>query len=104
MGMSSVQSFSGERLRQARHRKGWTQAQLAHNANVRERQVVRWENDQHSPRFDSIVALANALGCDVDTLCAETGDNDDEEADPMADLSRALQALVRHAVKEQTAA
>jgi transcriptional regulator with XRE-family HTH domain len=87
--MEQSGSFSGSSLRQARLRKGWTQAELARRASVRERQIIRWENSQHAPRFEAMRALAAALGCDVRELCVVA--DEEEEAAPMQmDMLRAL--------------
>ena len=97
-------SFSGDRLRQARHRNGWTQAQLAHRANVRERQIIRWENNQHEPRFDAITALAAALGVDVSVLCDPSDDED--ESVPMThgrDMLKVLYTQLGAALGEKVA-
>jgi transcriptional regulator with XRE-family HTH domain len=103
--MQQFGSFSGSNLRQARLRKGWTQAELARRASVRERQIIRWENDQHSPRFDAIRALAATLGCDVRELCVPA--DEDEEAAPMpvaTDMLRALRDQLTLAIERQQVA
>jgi transcriptional regulator with XRE-family HTH domain len=90
--------FSGDRLRSARLARGLTQAELAHRAHVRERQIIRWENDQHVPRVESISTLARALKVTVAELLApepEGAEEDDVEADPVSDLLAAIRSLVR---------
>lgn len=89
--------FSGTKLKALRLARGLTQAELAHRAHVRERQIIRWENAQNVPRIGSIKALARVLKTSVDGLM-ET-DEDDEEADPVADLMNAIRALVRAEVR-----
>jgi transcriptional regulator with XRE-family HTH domain len=101
--MEQFGSFSGSNLRQARLRRGWTQAELARRASVRERQIIRWENHQNEPRFEAMVALAQALGCSVRDLCGDT--DEDEEAAPMAtDMLRALRDQLTLAIDRERVA
>lgn len=74
--------FSGSKIRQARHESGMTQAALAAAAGTRERNIIRWENDQHAPRFQHVAAIARATGKDIAFFVTadETDDEDDEEA------------------------
>jgi len=92
--------FSGAKIKQARHEKGWTQAELAYRAGVRERQVIRWENDQHEPRIDGISKIAAATGKDVGDFMADNGGAASSEDDEEAALSfgTALEALFNRAV------
>lgn len=86
--------FSGKRIRQARHEAGMTQAALATAAGTRERNIIRWENDQHSPRFEHVAAIARATGKEIGFFVADsTESEDDEEADPVGDNRDMLIAL-----------
>lgn len=75
----------GIRIREARFAAGLTQAALARAAGVSERNIVRWENDHHAPRFEHVAAIAEATGKDVDfftnVAAVADGDPDDEESD-----------------------
>ena len=71
-------AFNGDKLKALRVERGLTQAELARRAEVRERQIIRWENHQHVPRADAIVRLAKALGVSVADLLSE---DDDDEAE-----------------------
>lgn len=94
--MEAAAQFSGQKLRAQRLTQGLTQAELAHRAHVRERQIIRWENGQNSPRVESISALARVLKCKVgDLLTSDVAEDDDEESDPLAVLAHAIRALVR---------
>jgi transcriptional regulator with XRE-family HTH domain len=66
--MATVVPFSGKKLKALRLASGLTQAELAHRAHVGERQIVRWENEQHVPRLGSVKALARVLKTSVDSL------------------------------------
>jgi transcriptional regulator with XRE-family HTH domain len=69
--MATPKKFSGSNLRKLRLQNGWTQAELAERAGIRrERQIIRWENDQNEPRIETAVGLADALGVTVDELFA----------------------------------
>ncbi len=51
----------GQRIRQARMRKRWSQARLAKAANVSQPTVANWENGSHSPREAALERLSAAL-------------------------------------------
>jgi transcriptional regulator with XRE-family HTH domain len=95
--------FSGDKLRAARHARGLTQAELAHRAHVRERQIIRWENGQNVPRVGSVKALARVLGVPMTSLFSddEAGEDDvDEEGDLVAVLTRMIEVIARRAALE----
>jgi DNA-binding XRE family transcriptional regulator len=52
----------GERVREVRTAAGMTQGQLASAAGVSRLTVVRLESGEQSPRYDTLVAIAEALG------------------------------------------
>jgi transcriptional regulator with XRE-family HTH domain len=80
-------AFDGRKLKALRLGKGLTQAELAHRAHVRERQIIRWENAQHVPRVDAIKRLAKALGVSTAELLSED-DDDETEIVSIDDLIR----------------
>lgn len=92
--MTTSTKFSGSRIRQARHDAGMTQAALATAAGTRERNIIRWENDQHDPRLEHVMAIARATGKDLSFFLAELTD-DDEEPQPGGDSRQMLAALHR---------
>ena len=61
----------GERVRQARMRKGMTQAQLAKKMNVDQSCVSLWESEKTNPAKKLHKKLAKVLGCTVDELLRE---------------------------------
>lgn len=74
-----------------------TQAALARKAGISERNIVRWENEQHAPRAEHVAAIARATGRDTDYFLAEedtAASDDEEESDAVADLVRALRRVV----------
>lgn len=91
--MPVAQRFSGAKIRQARHAVGMTQAALAAAAGTRERNIIRWENGQHAPRFEHVASIAKATGKDI-AFFLEGGSEDDEESDQAA-MMRAAYHLDR---------
>ena len=81
--MLRVDEGFGRRLRKLRHDRGWTQAELGTHTEVRERQIIRWENNQHKPRYEHVAALARALGVPVAELMGDMDDEDEESALPL---------------------
>ncbi|MCB9858167.1 MAG: LexA family transcriptional regulator [Phycisphaerales bacterium] len=51
----------GERIRQLRHRRGWTQMQLSAEANVNQGYLSAIERGQRAPRAGTLKAIAVAL-------------------------------------------
>jgi transcriptional regulator with XRE-family HTH domain len=94
--MDTTREFSGSKLRALRQARGLTQAELAHRAHVRERQIIRWENEQHMPRADAVARLARALKTPVASLFSEAEDDEEEsESDLAAQLVQTIRAVVR---------
>ncbi len=69
--MTTTQKFAGSKIRAARHAAGMTQAALARAINTRERNIIRWENDQHAPRFANVAAIAEATGRPLEFFLAQ---------------------------------
>lgn len=51
-----------ERLRAERLARGWTQKELAARSGIERANIARLEAGKHSPRLDTLEALAGALG------------------------------------------
>jgi transcriptional regulator with XRE-family HTH domain len=60
----------GERIRDLRHARGWTQVELAARAGVSRQLVGAVEAGRHLPRVDAALALAHALEVAVEQLAA----------------------------------
>lgn len=58
----------GERVREARARKGWTQQQLSASSQIHYIGISRIERGVVTPATDTLVRLADSLGCSVDFL------------------------------------
>lgn len=61
----------GERIRQLRKERGWSQNDLAEKLGVDPGQISRYENGHIAPSADAIVRLAEALDVSCDYLLVE---------------------------------
>ena len=77
----------GERIKQARLNKGWTQDDLAVAAQITSAAVSRYENGQRQPRLEHLQAIANALGVSTFELTTFSPEK-------KAELERANQKLL----------
>ena len=86
----------GEKLRELREAKGWTQKVLADAAVTNQQSVGRWETGAQVPGFDAVQALCGALGvpCAVFDGCghAKVEDSRGRGRPPKADASEAKPA------------
>lgn len=92
-------SVSPLKLREARHKAGMTQAELARRVGTSERNIVRWETGKNTPRLEHVAGIADATGRNIDFFVgdssADAADEDDEEAASMAaDLFNAILRVV----------
>ncbi|MBM3942763.1 MAG: helix-turn-helix transcriptional regulator [SAR202 cluster bacterium] len=62
----------GARVRELREASGITQATLAAAAGIGRVTLVRIENGEQSPRYETLVALARVLGCQMGELVTES--------------------------------
>ncbi|MQS17237.1 helix-turn-helix transcriptional regulator [Streptomyces kaniharaensis] len=67
-----VSSFDGQRLAQARGRRGWTPSQLASQAALTVTVLNQYEAEERLPDPGTLSRLADALGCQVTDLCRPT--------------------------------
>ncbi len=70
--MQSMQTLAadtiGQRIRKARQRKGWTQAELGLRTGLRESMICKYELGYHTPSIKHLSRIADALGVSVDYL------------------------------------
>ncbi|MFD9118844.1 helix-turn-helix transcriptional regulator [Streptomyces bottropensis] len=61
--------FSGQKLKEARNKRGLTQAQVAARmGSISGLYVSYWENDRHAPNGVNMVLLLRALGCEMEEV------------------------------------
>ena len=58
----------GSRIRQSRETAGWTQMELSHRAGIGRVTLARIEKGEHSPRTETLTAIARALRVEVEDL------------------------------------
>ncbi|QDI68794.1 transcriptional regulator [Streptomyces calvus] len=61
-------AFSGQKLKQARIKRGLTQAEVAARVGVSPVYISQWENDRHAPNGVHAVLLLRALGCELEEV------------------------------------
>ncbi len=76
MERQELQKAFGSRVKTLRKQKGWTQKELAAKADVRSAQLNKYEGGLHSPPFETLLKLAEALDTSIDYLVA--GDESEE--------------------------
>lgn len=59
----------GEKIKELRKEKGWTQSELAHKAMTHENSVFQWETGKNEPSIYHCIALADVFGVTLDELC-----------------------------------
>jgi transcriptional regulator with XRE-family HTH domain len=72
----------GQRIKQARERKGWSQRELARQAGVRHAIISELETGKKTDTVGTILKrLARTLGVSVDYLVGTFEDNDQEDGE-----------------------
>lgn len=61
------------KIRELREARGMSQRQLANEVGVSPGAVAQWELGATTPTTANLVALANVLGCSMDTLFGRVG-------------------------------
>lgn len=59
----------GERIKEKRLERGWTQSQLGKKIGVRAGTISWWEHNGASPNIYAVWDLADVFGCTIDELC-----------------------------------
>jgi transcriptional regulator with XRE-family HTH domain len=58
----------GERIRELRLKRGWTQQQLAERVGIQQKQISSYERGANVPSGQTFIALAEAFGVSLDYL------------------------------------
>lgn len=61
----------GERIRQLRTERGMSQTELSERTGLVQCHIVRIEQGRYSVGFDTLQAIAKALGCTVDIIAVK---------------------------------
>jgi transcriptional regulator with XRE-family HTH domain len=67
-------------IRELREAKGWSQAELAHRAQVSPSTVYNWESGRFEPKATQLRRVALALGASMDTINFVTDEGKDRAA------------------------
>jgi transcriptional regulator with XRE-family HTH domain len=83
----------GERIKQLRQQRGWSQAQLAKKLNVHQKQISGYERGIHSPSIELLIRMAELLDVSLDYIAFEN--RQDKNIVPIADreLMQAVQLI-----------
>lgn len=97
--MSAVDTTLGQRVKRIREQKKIRQVDLAQNAGISWRHLIRIEQDAGGvTKAVTIAQIAEALDVPVEEL---TGGDDEEEADELPDLDVMLRSYIRKLVREE---
>ena len=87
---------TGDRIRERREDRGWTQEQLAQRAGMSKGFLSDLENNKRNVSAEYVLRIANALGVSLDYLLRGETNQRDAERSPVripAELSAAAQEL-----------
>lgn len=62
---------SGERIKELREARGWTQSELSRRARIAVSAISYFESDQRSPSTEALVKLANAFEVSTDYILGQ---------------------------------
>jgi transcriptional regulator with XRE-family HTH domain len=65
---ASIRKALGQRIKQLRKQKGWTQKELANRIDASHAQLNKYESGQNTPPIDRLILLAEVLDTSVDHL------------------------------------
>jgi len=65
---ASIRKALGQRIKQLRKQKGWTQKELANRIEASHAQLNKYESGQNTPPIDRLILLAEVLDTSVDYL------------------------------------
>ncbi len=60
----------GERIRECRREKGWTQTEFAKRIGKLQSQVSEWENGEYEPQLDTLLMIAKKLNVEIGVILA----------------------------------
>lgn len=94
--MTATKTWSGDRLKRFRLRKGWSQDELARAVPTSVTNVSRYERNKNKPGANMVARLAHALEIDEGELFSNGSEPDEEdESELAAQLLFVLRGLIR---------
>ena len=97
-GMPSL----GERVRELRQRRGWSQQQLAEKVGVRQKQISSYERGTNTPSAEILISMAEAVEVSLDFLAQRSSANAPRIAIADLDLLEKLQDVDRLPEEDRT--
>lgn len=85
--MKNKKQSIGQRIKELREMKGWTQSQLGEYLFVSDKTVSKWEKDKSEPESNLLVKIANLFSVSLDYLLA--GDEPQIEHDAVSRIELA---------------
>ncbi len=73
----------GDRIKQLRQQRGWSQAQLSKKLNVHQKQISGYERGIHSPSIELLVRMAELFNVSLDYIAFDG--RDEKNVVPIAD-------------------
>ncbi len=83
----------GDRIKQLRQQRGWSQAQLSKKLNVHQKQISGYERGIHSPSIELLVRIAELFNVSLDYIAFDN--REEKNIIPIADreLMQAVQQI-----------
>lgn len=88
-----TRSFRGDKLRDARNAKSWSQSKLARKIGAHVTSVSDWERGANAPSGRHVASLSRELGVKAESFYS---DDDDDESEAVTNLVHALLHALRH--------
>jgi putative transcriptional regulator len=94
-----INELIGERISQARTRRGWNQSELARQLGKPRQHISQIEQGKQQPRAELLIEIATVLGVSTDYLLGRVHD----ERQPAAQTAPAPQPPTRRRPRKATA-
>jgi transcriptional regulator with XRE-family HTH domain len=65
----------GDKIKQLRQERGWSQAQLANQLKIHQKQISGYERNLHEPKTDVVAKIARLFNITMDYLVLDERDN-----------------------------
>lgn len=85
--------FLGDRIKQLRQQRGWSQAQLSKKLNIHQKQISGYERGIHAPSIELLIRMAELFNVSLDYIAVK--DHEEKNIAPIADreLMQAVQEI-----------